>query len=118
MCPIDSMKVVAQLTEAGVPERQAKAHASVLGEILRAQEIHIMAQVCSKDDLTSALAPVLSRLSALETRVTALEVTVPAAIAESAAKLKSELITWMIALGLLQGGLLTGLVLVLVPAVL
>ena len=114
MCPIDAMKVVDQLTEAGVPERQAKAHASVLGELLRAQDIHIMAQVCSKDDLASALAPILSRLDVLETRVTKLEVIVPAAIAESAAKLKSELITWLIALSLLQGAL--ALVLRLYPS--
>lgn len=110
MLPIDTMKVVEQLTEAGVPEKQARAYAYVLLDSLNCQERHTMMDACSKNDLKAALAPIESRLTVLESKVEAL----PASIAESIAKLKSEMLTWIISLGLLQGAL--ALAIGLIPA--
>lgn len=105
--PIDTLKVAERLIDAGVPEQQAKAHASVLVDSLNSQETHLTTNFCTKDDLKAALAPIESRLSALELKIDQL-----------AAKLKSELLTWIVALGLLQGSLITSVLLILIPAVL
>ena len=87
--PIDTQQVVDKLTESGVPNRQARAHAALLAESLRSPDMQTNARLCSKSELQSA--------------VTSLD----AKIDTSIAKLKAQLMTaWMLLAVFLQVALI------------
>lgn len=107
--PIDTQQVVEKLTGAGVPDQQARAHASVLGEALRDHELRAHEQFVTKLDLVEALAPIheaLIRLDAgvvaLNAKVDALEGKIDDKIDTAIAKVKAEVAVWIVSAGLLQ----------------
>lgn len=138
--PIDTQQVVDKLTGAGVPDQQAKAHASVLSEALRTYDAQLAARVCSKQDLAAALDPIVATLARLEALIKALDAKIDATAARldatidataarleskidasearleekinaSSSKIKGELIGWMLSIWALQSALITALVL-------
>jgi hypothetical protein len=76
--PIDTQQVVDKLTGAGVPDQQAKAHASVLSDALRSYDAQLATRVCSKQDLAAALDPIFVTLTRLEASIKALEAAIKA----------------------------------------
>ena len=68
---------------------------------LRLYDSEMSASMCSKLDLLAAIAPVLSAITDLHATTARLDAKVDSSIA----KLKSEVLTWIISLGFLQGGL-------------
>lgn len=103
--PIDTQEVVERLTDAGVPERQAKAHASVLLDSLQHQDDDLRVCMCTKADLAAAIEPVIRAITDLEAKIAMIEAKLDAKIDGSIARLKGEVITWLISLGILQSGL-------------
>ncbi|HEU4850550.1 MAG TPA: hypothetical protein VFT37_00185 [Telluria sp.] len=85
--PIDTQQVVDKLTGAGVPDQQAKAHASVLSEALRTYDAQLAARICTKQDLAAALDPIVATLARLEASIKALDAKIDATAARLNAKI-------------------------------
>jgi hypothetical protein len=127
--PIDTQQVVEKLTGAGVPDQQARAHASVLSEALQDYELRAHEQFVSKLDLVEALAPIhetLIRLEAnlvalnakvdaleakLDKKIEALELRIDEKIDTAIAKLKAEVAVWIVSALLFQTGIIAALML-------
>lgn len=124
--PIDTQQVVERLTGAGVPDQQAKAHASVLRDALQDYDGHSSDQFISKQELAEALAPIheaLIQLDAkidgtaarLEAKIDAVDAKIDAKIDAAVSKAKADIALWIISAGFIQTGLIAALMLKLVP---
>lgn len=109
--PIDTQQVVEKLTGAGVPDRQARAHASVLNEALQGYELRARDQFVSKQDLTEALMPIHEALAVLNAKVDLLNEKIEAKIDAAIAKVKSEVALWIVSAGLFQTSIIAALIL-------
>lgn len=123
--PIDTQQVVDTLTNAGVPLQQAKAHASVLDDALHDYEDQHCSQLCTKQDLTTALAPLHGKLSSLDSEIVVVNAKIDAAVTRLDARIdtvearmtakiadtKTDLVLWIVSAGIFQTGLFTALLL-------
>ena len=120
--PIDTQQVVDRLTGAGVPDQQARAHASVLNETLQDYELRARDQFVSKQDLAEVLVPVREALAALNEKVDALaaqlnmkvdalDEKMDAKIDAGVAKVKAEVAVWIVSAGLFQTSIIAALIL-------
>lgn len=123
--PIDTQQVVERLTGAGVPDRQARAHACILSEALQDFDAQGSARFVTKQDLDEALAPIHEALVRLDARINALDAKIEAVDAKidvvdakidlkidaAVSKIKGDLILWIVSAGIFQTGLVAALVL-------
>ena len=113
----DTLKMVERLESAGFTLPQARMQASVLAEVIGAEDASIVDRFSSKQDAAQDLAAVRAENGKLESKIDKLD----SKIAQSAAELKvaiadtrSELIRWMVSVGILQMALVAALVIKLV----
>ena len=127
--PIDTQQVMERLTGAGVPDQQARAHASVLREALQDYDSQSSDRFVTKQDLVEALAPIHDALLRLDAKIDATAARLDAKIDATAARLdtkidavdakidtavsnlKSDLILWIASAGIFQTGVIAALVL-------
>jgi len=125
----DTQKMVERLEETGVPPAQARVHTALLVEAIHASEAKIIEHCASKEDLARMEARIDARFDRLEgstdarfdkvdarfeiqeQRLTGEIALVRAAISDT----KSELMKWVVTVGILQMALIAGLVLKLAP---
>ena len=124
----DAVKAVERLESAGVPAEQARMHALLLCEILRdasrnadiRQELTAetselkmsIAKLDAKIDRVDAKVDrVDAKVDRVDARISELEQRIDIKIQAAIAGLKSELILWVVSVGILQSALITGLVL-------
>jgi hypothetical protein len=96
----DTQKMVKRLEDVGVAPAQARVHTAILSEVANALEATIMERCATKEDIAR-----------LEARIDKLAASVDVKMAD----LKSELIKWVVSVGILQMALIAGLVLKLAP---
>lgn len=108
--PFDTLKMVDRLVKAGVPTEQAKVQTELLAEVIRAEDSSIADRFSSKQDVTQELSSLKLALEKLESKIDRLD----SKIDKSGAEIKSELIRWVVSVGILQMALIAGLVLKLV----
>lgn len=93
----DTQKVVDRLMEAGVPPAQARAHASVLADVISSVDGHVIEHYSTKDAVGRAIDKFDSTIE----------------------KLRSDLMRWVltvvVAAGFIQTALIVGLLLKLLP---
>jgi ParB-like chromosome segregation protein Spo0J len=111
---IDTQQVVEKLTGAGVPHRQARAHASVLSDALQDVDLRFHDQFITRQDLAEALAPIHEALTRLEVRINALDAKIDSKIDASMAKNRADVARWIFTSGLFQTGIITALMLEIV----
>lgn len=131
--PFDTLEMVERLEIAGVPTAQAKVQVSMLAEAIRSEDASISDRFVSKQDVTQELASIralIEKLNAkidsrfemldakidakiemLDTKMNAKIETLDIKIDKSASDVKSELIRWVVTVGILQMALIAGLVL-------
>jgi chromosome segregation ATPase len=131
----DTQKMVEHWESTGVPSEHARAHTAVLAEGLNALEAAIVERCASKEDLRKLEAKLDARMDRLQSQIdinaadmnakfaevkaefanmNAKLAEINARFAETDAKianLRSELIRWMVTVGILQTALITALVL-------
>jgi hypothetical protein len=103
----DTPKMVERLEEAGVPSEQARAHASVLVDVVSAAEASIMDRAATKQAVEHELNQIKIALERFEARVEVRFAGVDARLAE----LKTDLFRWVVSVGILQTALIAALVL-------
>ena len=96
--PFDTLKMAERLQEAGVPVEQAKMHAVVLAEALT--EVSYTDRFASEPKVSAQFSLIRIALEKLDAKID-----------KTAAELRTEMIRWMITLGILQTGLISGLLL-------
>lgn len=69
--PIDTHQIVSTLIAAGIPEEHADAIASVVARTTERHHMLLTDTLCSKHDLTAAVAGMTSKVDAVEARLTA-----------------------------------------------
>jgi len=123
--PIDTQQVVEKLTGAGVPDQQARAHASVLSEALQDYELRAHDEFASKQEPLEALKPIQdalirleaaiaalnARVDALEVKIDGLEAKFDIRIDAAISKVKAEVALWIVSAGLLQTSIIAALIL-------
>jgi len=102
--PFDTLKMMERLESAGFTNAQAKVQAEVLAEVIGKENATATARYSSKQD-------VAQELSAIKASIDTLGTTLNSKIVQSAAEVKSELIRWVVSVGVLQMALIAGLVL-------
>ena len=121
----DTLKMAERLESAGVPPEQARMHAMLLFEVLAegisSNEAGLSERFVSKQEFTSeiselkvAIARVDTKIDRLEARIDSLELNIDARIAKAIAELRSQMIHWIVSVGVLQTGLITALILKIV----
>lgn len=100
----DTLKMVERFESAGFSIDQAKMTATVLAEVIGAEDASISDRFSSKQDVSQELLAIKASIERLDT-------TLNAKIDKSAAEMKGELIRWVVSVGLLQMALIAGLVL-------
>lgn len=108
---LDTQKMVERLETAGVPPAHARAYVAVLLDAISSADAHYALRLATKDELAQGLADVRAEIRQLETRME----TGFAQIRAEMANLRTELIKWVVTVGILQTTLITALVLKLVP---
>jgi hypothetical protein len=103
----DTQKMVERLESVGVPPVQARMHIAILAEVMSTLETVITERCASKDDI----ARLEARIDKLQAHIDNIEVRTDAKLSD----LKSELIRWVVTVGILQMALIAALVLKLVP---
>ncbi|MBV8635043.1 MAG: hypothetical protein JO002_11170 [Burkholderiaceae bacterium] len=101
--PFDTLKMAERLQEAGVPVEQAKMHAVVLAEALT--EASYTDRFASEPKVSAEFALVKIALEKLDAKIDKVD----AKIDKTAAELRTEMIRWMVTLGIVQTGLISGL---------
>jgi hypothetical protein len=96
----DTQKMVERLEGAGVPPAQARTHTALLAGVTNAMEATIIERCASKQDLEKLDARIEVRMAGFDARL---------------AELKSELLRWVVTVGILQMALIAALVLKLAP---
>lgn len=102
----DTQKMVERLENAGVAPAQARMHVAVLAEVINAALTTITERCANKEDI----ADVRACIGKVNTRIDRLEAHIDARFAD----MKSELLRWVITVGILQMALIAALVLKLV----
>lgn len=102
--PFDTLKMMERLESAGFTNAQAKVQAEVLAEVIGKENATATARYSSKQD-------VAQELSAIKASIDTLGTNLNLKIVQSAAEVKSELIRWVVSVGVLQMALIVGLVL-------
>ncbi|MBV8047300.1 MAG: hypothetical protein JO171_09115 [Paludibacterium sp.] len=98
--PFDTLKVVARLEQAGMPAEQARVQAAVLAEVIAAEALRSVERHAGKADVGLELVGLRAELKTIDAKVD-----------KAAAEVKSELVRWVVSVGVLQMALITGLVL-------
>jgi hypothetical protein len=98
--PFDTLKMVERLESAGFSMAQAKVQAAVLAEVIGAEDASIADRFSSKQDVTMELVAIRSDINALRHEMKTMN-----------SDTKAELVRWVAGVGLLQMGLIAGLVL-------
>jgi hypothetical protein len=96
----DTQKMVERLESVGVPPAQARMHTVLLAEAISALEATIIERCASKQDLEKLESRIEVRMAGFDARL---------------AELKSELIRWVVTVGVLQTALIAALLLKLAP---
>lgn len=102
--PFDTLKMAERLESIGVPREQASLQAALLAELMCAEEAKNAARFARKPEVSLEFVSVKAALEKTEARL-------DAKIETTAADLKSELIRWVVSVGILQMALIVGLVL-------
>jgi len=106
--PFDTLRMVERLESVGVPREQATMQASLLAEVMCAEESRNAERFASKPEVSTEFVSITAALEKTETRL-------EAKIETTAADLKSELIRWVLtvvaSVGILQTALIAGLLL-------
>ncbi|MGZ5201928.1 MAG: hypothetical protein ACXWC4_19385 [Telluria sp.] len=93
----DTQKVVDRLMESGVPAAQARAHASVLADVISSVDGHVIEHFATQDSVVRAIDRFDAKIE----------------------KLRSDLMRWVltvvVAAGFIQTALIVGLLLKLLP---
>jgi len=108
--PFDTLKMVDRLIEAGVPTAQAKVQTQLLAEVISAEDSSIADRFSSKQDVAQELLSIKLLLEKLDSKIDKST----AEVRIELAGVKSELIRWVVSVGVLQMALIAGLVLKLV----
>lgn len=96
----DTLKMVERFESAGFSVDQAKMTATVLAEIISAEDASIADRFASKQDVAMELAAIRAAIERIDSKID-----------KSSAELRSELIRWVVSVGILQMALISGLVL-------
>lgn len=96
----ETLKMVERFQSAGFSADQAKMTATVLAEVIGAEDARIAERFSTKQDVALELAGIRSDIDALRHEMKTM-------IADT----KAELVRWVVGVGLLQMALITGLVL-------
>lgn len=132
----DAVKVAERLQDAGVPAGQAREHALLLCEVLheavQGHDASLAENFVTRREFTFEIGELKAALAKLDAKVTMLEAKIAVLAANVAsletrfadfeqhldlkikaaiAGLKTELILWVVSVGILQSALITGLVL-------
>jgi len=102
--PFDTLKMVERLESVGVPAEQARMHASLLAEAMSAEGASAVERFADKQGVSLEFALIKATIEKLEIRL-------EAKIDKGLADLKSEMIRWVVSVGILQTALIAGLVL-------
>jgi hypothetical protein len=112
------MKMVDRLVKAGVPTEHAKVQTELLAEVISAEDSSIVERfatkqdmAATKQDLAQELLSIKLVLEKLDSKIDALDSKFDLKISASVAEVKSELIRWVVSVGILQMALIAGLVL-------
>ncbi|GAB3400100.1 CCDC90 family protein [Massilia agilis] len=108
---LDTQKMVEQLEAAGVSHAQARAYVSVLLDAISSADAHYASRHAGKDELVKGLGDLRTEMRQLETRME----TGFAQIRAEMANLRTEVIKWVVTVGILQTALITALIVKLVP---
>ncbi len=98
--PFDTLKMVERFESAGFSIDQAKVQAAVLAEVIGAEDASIADRFSSKQDVTLELGAIRSAIHSLHQDMKTMN-----------SDTKAELVRWVVGVGLLQMGLIAGLVL-------
>ena len=112
----DTLKMAERLEGAGMPAAQARMQATVLAEVISAEDASIADRFSSKQ-AAQELAAVKAKNGKLDSKIDQLDSKIDrldSKIDKNAAEVKSELIRWVVSVGILQMALVAGLVLKLV----
>lgn len=114
----DTQKMVERLEGAGVPAAQARVHTAVLAEALGALQATILEHCASKEDLARLEARTNERFDSLQASTDARfkiadeHLTAEAALLRAAiVDTRTDLMKWVVSVGILQMALIVGLVL-------
>ncbi len=102
--PFDTLKMMERLESAGFTNAQAKVQAEVLAEVIGKESANVAERYSSKQDVAQELSGVKASIESLGT-------TLNLKIDRSAAEVKSELIRWVVSVGVLQMALIAALIL-------
>jgi hypothetical protein len=100
----DTQKMVERLEGVGVPPAQARMHTVLLAEAVSAVETTIIERCASKQDIAQGFVEMRAVIDKLDARVDT-----------RVAELKSEMIRWVVSVGILQTALIAALLLKLTP---
>ncbi|MES2742394.1 MAG: coiled-coil domain-containing protein [Pseudomonadota bacterium] len=116
--PFDTLKLVERFQSVGFSIDQAKMMSTVLAELIAAQDASFTERFCTKQDVNAELLAIRSDIAHLghELRSDIAAVrhemkTMQAEMKTLNADTKSELIRWFVGVGLLQMGLIVGVML-------
>ena len=101
--PFDTLKMVERFESAGFSSSQAKVQASVLAEVISAEDASIADRFSSKHDVSQELVALRADINVMRQEAKIMN-----------ADTKTELIRWVVSVGVLQMALIAGLVLKLV----
>ncbi len=96
----DTLKMVERFESAGFSIDQAKMTATVLAEVIGAEDASIVDRFSSKQDVSQELVAIRSDINALRQEMKVMN-----------SDTKAELIRWVVGVSMLQIGLISGLVL-------
>lgn len=106
----DTLKMAERLESAGMPAAQAKMQATVLAEVITAEDASIADRFSSKQDVAVELAAIKAGIEKLDSKISQSAAEFKALNSDT----KAELIRWVVSVGILQMALVAGLVLKLV----
>ncbi|MEC5163291.1 outer membrane murein-binding lipoprotein Lpp [Janthinobacterium sp. CG_S6] len=106
----DTLKMAERLESAGMPAAQAKMQATVLAEVITAEDASIVDRFSSKQDVAVELAAIKAGIEKLDSKISQSAAEFKALNSDT----KAELIRWVVSVGILQMALVAGLVLKLV----
>lgn len=103
----DTLKMAERFQSVGFSAEQAKMTATILAEVIGALDARIADRFSSKQDVALELAGIRSDIDALRHEMKTMSADTKTMIADT----KAELVRWVVAVGLLQMALISGLVL-------
>jgi hypothetical protein len=98
--PFDTLKMMERLEDAGFTNAQAKVQIEVLVEVISKENASMSELYLSKQDFAPELSAIRTSLGTLDAKIDRV-----------AAEVKSELIRWVVSVGVLQTALIAGLLL-------